>query len=59
MSSTSLREQAAEKEREWRELEQLQYDDLFVRLFIRVFYLLYFLFILIFYRSQSAKCLFC
>jgi len=58
MSSTSLREQAAEKEREWRELEQLQYDDLFFRLFIRVF-LLYFLFILIFYRSQSAKCLFC
>jgi len=29
MTSTSLRDQAAQKQREWRQLEQLQYDLLF------------------------------
>jgi len=28
MSSTNLREQAVQKEREWRQLEQLQYDGI-------------------------------
>jgi len=35
MSTTSLRDQAAQKEREWRQLEQLQYDNiLFIHLFL-------------------------
>jgi len=40
MTSASLREQAAQKEREWRELEQLQYD--FVYWFIHLFHFIFF-----------------
>jgi len=41
MSSNSLRDQAAQKEREWRELEQLQYIFIFIYfvcLFIKLFH---------------------